>query len=74
VRRVLAPESVAVVGASRRRGTVGGEVLHHLRSGGYAGRLYAVNRAGGEVQGMPALASRPAIPPPITPEPMTAAF
>ena len=62
VRRVLAPESVAVVGASRSRGTVGGEVLHHLRSGGYAGRLYAINRAGGEVQGMPALSSVDALP------------
>ena len=54
VRRVLAPASVAVVGASRSRGTVGGEVLHHLRDGGYSGRLYAVNRSAAEVQGMPA--------------------
>lgn len=52
VRRVLAPASVAVVGASRSRGTVGGEVLHHLRDGGYAGRLYAVNHSAAEVQGL----------------------
>ncbi len=56
VRSVLAPASVAVVGASRSRGTVGGEVLHHLRAGGYTGRLHAVNRSATEVQGMPAVA------------------
>ena len=65
VRRILAPESVVVVGASRSRGTVGGEVLHHLRAGGYAGRLYAVNRSAGEVQGMPALARVADLPEPV---------
>lgn len=53
--RLLAPRSVAVIGASRSRGTVGGEVLHHLVSGGYPGRLFAVNRAADEVQGIPAV-------------------
>ena len=57
VRNVLAPASIAVVGASRRRGTVGGEVLHHLLAGGFAGDLYPVNPAGGEIQGVPALTS-----------------
>lgn len=57
VRRVLAPASVAVIGASRARGTVGGEVLHHLRAGGYAGRLHVVNRSASEVRGLPSLSS-----------------
>ena len=65
VRGVLAPASVAVVGASRARGTVGGEVLHHLRAGGYAGRLYAVNRSAREVQGMPAAARVADLPEPV---------
>ena len=65
VRRVLAPHSVAVVGASRARGTVGGEVLHHLRTGGYPGRLYAINRSAAEVQGMPALARVADLPEPV---------
>jgi acetate---CoA ligase (ADP-forming) len=64
-RRLLTPASVAVVGASRSRGTVGGEVLHHLREGGYAGRLYAVNRAADEVQGLPALRSVADLPEPV---------
>jgi acetate---CoA ligase (ADP-forming) len=64
-RRLLSPDSVAVVGASRSRGTVGGEVLHHLREGGYAGRLYVVNRAADEVQGLPALRSVADLPEPV---------
>ena len=55
VQRILAPASVAVIGASRSRGTVGGEVLHHLREGGFPGPIHPVNAAADEVQGMPAL-------------------
>jgi acyl-CoA synthetase (NDP forming)/GNAT superfamily N-acetyltransferase len=40
---VFAPRSVAVIGTSRRAGTVGRAVLANLKSGGYAGPLYAVN-------------------------------
>jgi acyl-CoA synthetase (NDP forming) len=43
MQHVLAPESVAVIGASRRRGTVGRAILDNFRAGGYAGRLYTVN-------------------------------
>jgi acetyl coenzyme A synthetase (ADP forming)-like protein len=44
VGRFLEPASVAVIGASPRRGTVGGEVLRNLRAYGFSGRVYAVNR------------------------------
>ena len=37
VRRFLQPRSVAVIGASRRRGTVGGEVFHNLLESSSAG-------------------------------------
>ena len=37
LRHVLAPESVAVIGASRRRGTVGRAIVDNIRAGGYAG-------------------------------------
>jgi acyl-CoA synthetase (NDP forming) len=43
LRHMLAPESVVVVGASRRRGTVGRAILDNIRGGGYEGRVYAVN-------------------------------
>ena len=51
VEHVLRPASIAVIGASRRRGSVGGELLHNLLAGGYGGDLYAVNPHAGEVQG-----------------------
>ncbi len=43
LRPVFAPASVAVVGASRRTGTVGRSVLDNIVAGGFAGKLYAVN-------------------------------
>ena len=43
------PRSVAVIGASRRRGTVGGELLHNVVSAGFTGTVYAVNEHGGRV-------------------------
>ena len=43
MRVFLAPRSVAVVGASRRRGTVGAELFHNLLAGGFNGPVYPVN-------------------------------
>lgn len=54
LRRVLAPRSVAVVGAGRRHGSAGRETLHALLDYGFRGRLYAVNRSGRPVCGVPA--------------------
>jgi acyl-CoA synthetase (NDP forming)/GNAT superfamily N-acetyltransferase len=51
LRHVLAPESVVVIGASRRRGTVGRAILDNVRTGGYAGRLYVVNPRARQVSG-----------------------
>ncbi|MGW4022049.1 GNAT family N-acetyltransferase [Streptomyces sp. NPDC005009] len=48
VQRLLAPGSVAVVGAGRTPGGVGRSVLDNLRDTGFTGRLYAVNKALGE--------------------------
>ena len=57
LRHVLAPESVAVVGASRRRGTVGRAILDNIRTGGYAGRLYVVNPRARQISGEHCLSS-----------------
>ncbi|MDX3243233.1 GNAT family N-acetyltransferase [Streptomyces sp. ME18-1-4] len=58
VRRLLAPGSVAVVGAGRTPGGVGRSVLGNLREAGFTGRLYAVNKAFSEdlkeLDGVPA--------------------
>ncbi|MCT9009332.1 bifunctional acetate--CoA ligase family protein/GNAT family N-acetyltransferase [Streptomyces rhizosphaerihabitans] len=45
VQRLLAPGSVAVIGAGRTPGGVGRSVLDNLREAGFTGRLYAVNAA-----------------------------
>ncbi|WP_344358926.1 GNAT family N-acetyltransferase [Streptomyces gobitricini] len=45
VQRLLAPGSVAVIGAGRTPGGVGRTVLRNLLDAGYKGRAYAVNRA-----------------------------
>jgi acetyl coenzyme A synthetase (ADP forming)-like protein len=50
VRTLLAPKSVAVIGASRRRGTVGGEILHNLLAAEFSGSVYAVNEHADVVQ------------------------
>jgi acetyl coenzyme A synthetase (ADP forming)-like protein len=54
VRSVLEPRSVAVIGASRRRGTVAGEVLHNLLSAGFEHPIYAVNPHAEVVQSLTA--------------------
>ncbi|WP_010471686.1 bifunctional acetate--CoA ligase family protein/GNAT family N-acetyltransferase [Streptomyces somaliensis] len=58
VQRLLAPGSVAVVGAGRTPGGVGRTVLRNLAGAGFTGRLYAVNRAlprgGATLDGVPA--------------------
>ncbi len=51
LRHVLAPESVVVIGASRRRGTVGRAILDNIRTGGYAGRVYVVNPRARQIGG-----------------------
>ena len=50
VRRFLCPRSVAVIGASRKRGTVGGEILHNLYRDGFTGEIYPVNPNAVKVQ------------------------
>ena len=57
VAHVLRPSSVAVIGASRRPGTVGGEVARNLLAAGFSGPLHLVNARGGEVEGQPTVAT-----------------
>ncbi len=62
VRSVLEPQSVAVIGASRRRGTIGGEILHNLVAAGFSGVVYAVNDKADVVQSVSAYRSVGGIP------------
>src|SRR5580704_3320497 len=79
LRPVFDPKSVAVVGASRRRGTIGRSVFDNIRTCGYQGQLYAVNPNASQISGVPCfpdVASLPetpelallAVPPPAVPD------
>jgi acetyl coenzyme A synthetase (ADP forming)-like protein len=57
VRGFLRPGAVAVVGASRRRETVGGAVFHNLLESAFGGVVYPVNPASDVVQSVRAYRS-----------------
>jgi acyl-CoA synthetase (NDP forming)/GNAT superfamily N-acetyltransferase len=50
LRHVLTPASVAVIGVSRRPGSVGRAILENIIDAGFSGRVYAVNPRAGELQ------------------------
>ena len=55
------PESVAVVGASTREGSVGHILVDNLRDGGFHGQIYPINPKAPEVQGFKAYPSLTAV-------------
>ena len=64
LRHIFAPESVVVIGASRRREAIGRIILENIRRGGYAGRLYTVNPRARQIDGDRCLASALDLPEP----------
>jgi acetyltransferase len=63
--RFLAPQSIAVIGASPERTKIRGQLLHLLRENGYPGHLYPVNPSYREIEGMACYPSLAAIGAPI---------
>jgi len=59
---VLKPASVAVIGASRRPGSVGRAILQNLIDGGFPGPVYPVNPHAAELDGIACLPSAAALP------------
>ena len=57
VSHILAPHSVAVIGASRTRGSIGAELFHNLISVGFKGPVYPVNPSATEIDGVRAYGS-----------------
>lgn len=57
VRRLLSPRSVAVIGASRHRGTISRDLLRNLHAGDFEGPIYPVNPSAHHVGGVRAVAS-----------------
>lgn len=57
VSHLLAPRSIATVGASRQPGSIGAELLHNVVANGFRGAVYPVNPAAKELEGLAAYAS-----------------
>jgi acetate---CoA ligase (ADP-forming) len=57
LRRLFHPRSIAVVGASDREGSYGGQTLVNLRTIGYEGRVWGVNPRREQVHGFECLPS-----------------
>jgi acetate---CoA ligase (ADP-forming) len=58
----FAPQAVAVVGASRRRGSIGGELFRNILDGDFTGAAYPVNQRAEPVAGVRAYRSVAEIP------------
>ena len=57
VEHVLRPRSVAVVGASRRPGSIGAAVMANLVADAFTGPVFPVNPSATTIEGLPAYAS-----------------
>ena len=55
--KILAPRSVALVGASPRESSVGRKILRNLREAGFAGPLHLVNPRHAQIDGLVAVRS-----------------
>jgi acetyl coenzyme A synthetase (ADP forming)-like protein len=65
MRHFFAPRSVAVIGASRTRGTIGGEIFRNLVVTGFHGPVYPVNPKAEVVQSVRAYSSVSDVPGPV---------
>ena len=62
---LFAPRSIAVVGTSRSKGSLGREILHNLIEYGFQGPVYPVNPKADFIHSMKAYPSVSAIPGPV---------
>ena len=62
---LLRPRSVAVIGASRRRDSIGGAILHNLIEQGFQGPVYPVNPKATHVQSIAAYPGIADVPGPV---------
>jgi acetyl coenzyme A synthetase (ADP forming)-like protein len=62
IRPFLEPRAVAVIGASRERGTVGGQLFHNALESGFEGVVYPVNPSADVVQSVRAYPSIAEVP------------
>ncbi len=65
LRPFFSPASVAVIGASARRGTIGGELFRNVLQADFTGAAYPVNRGAEPVGGVGGYASIADVPAPV---------
>jgi len=65
LRPVLAPASVAVIGAGRRPGSVGRAILGNIVTGGFGGPVYAAGPDTAGLDGVPCVPSAAELPGPV---------
>ena len=65
IKTFLRPRSIAVVGASRERRSVGGQLFHNLLEYGFNGPVYPVNAGAAVVQSVTAFSSVEEVPGPV---------
>lgn len=65
VRDLLTPSSIAVIGASRKWGTVGYQLLEHIIEGGFPGPVFAINPEALELAGMISFGKLSEVPEPV---------
>jgi acyl-CoA synthetase (NDP forming)/GNAT superfamily N-acetyltransferase len=65
LRPLLEPSSVAVIGASRKPGRVGNAILRNIVSGGFSGRVHAVNPRADSIEGVHCVATVADLPEPV---------
>jgi len=63
---LLAPSSIAVIGASREWGSIGYQLMEHIVEGGFTGSVYAVNPEAFELAGMVSYGKISEIPEPVS--------
>ena len=59
------PRGVAVIGASRQRGTIGGEIFHNLLNYGFKGPVYPINPAATVIADIQCYPTIEAVPGPV---------
>ena len=59
------PDSVAVIGASEKAGSIGSTLVQNLVQGGFPGTIYPINRNYPEIHGLPAYPAITAAPEPV---------
>jgi acetyl coenzyme A synthetase (ADP forming)-like protein len=65
LRAVLQPRSVAVVGASRKPGSIGAALIGNLKEYGFSGEIYPVNPEAQQLEGLRVYRSLGEIPAPV---------